>query len=117
MRRLFLLVLLVVAIAAGWWLRDHWRAGGRPSAPSVGADSVWEPISVAGAERARRAIEARELHAPNGEPINVTASFGVASFPSTAGVETLVAAADEALYRAKREGKNRVATATEPTRR
>ena len=60
------------------------------------------------AERARRAIEARELHAPNGEPINVTASFGVASFPSTAGVETLVAAADEALYRAKKGGRNRV---------
>ena len=45
------------------------------------------------------------------------ASFGVASFPAATNVETLVAAADSALYRAKREGKNRVATATEATTR
>jgi diguanylate cyclase (GGDEF)-like protein len=69
------------------------------------------------AERARRAIESRELRAPDGELIPVTASFGVASFPAATSVETLVAAADSALYRAKREGKNRVATATEATTR
>jgi diguanylate cyclase (GGDEF)-like protein len=76
-----------------------------------------EAGGIALAERARRAIEAREVHAPDGNVIRITASFGVASFPATGDVDALVAAADAGLYRAKREGKNRVAIATEPTRR
>ena len=39
-------------------------------------------------------------------------SFGVAEFPTYASVDSLVAAADAALYQAKRGGKNQVATAT-----
>ena len=41
--------------------------------------------------------------------IRVTASFGVAALPDSAPAEkdALVAAADAALYRAKRSGKNR----------
>jgi diguanylate cyclase (GGDEF)-like protein len=38
----------------------------------------------------------------------VTASFGVASFPEAIELDELVAAADSALYQAKRAGKNRV---------
>jgi hypothetical protein len=42
--------------------------------------------------------------------LRVTVSCGVATFPDDADShETLLARADEALYRAKREGKNRVA--------
>jgi PleD family two-component response regulator len=41
-------------------------------------------------------------------PIGVSASFGVASFPLVAGQNQLVAAADAALYEAKRSGKDRV---------
>jgi two-component system cell cycle response regulator len=63
------------------------------------------------AERARRAIELRGIHAPDGTFVPVTASFGVAAFPDGSDVDGLVAAADEALYRAKRAGKNRVASA------
>jgi diguanylate cyclase (GGDEF)-like protein len=44
-----------------------------------------------------------------GGVLGVTASFGVASVPNTAvDRETLISAADAALYRAKRGGKNRV---------
>jgi diguanylate cyclase (GGDEF)-like protein len=64
------------------------------------------------AERAREALEARTLLTPDGEPLQVTASFGVAAFPEHG--EGLVAAADAALYRAKRSGKNRVETAETP---
>ena len=50
--------------------------------------------------------------APRGEVVSVTASFGVAEFPTYATPEALLAAADAALYQAKRAGKNRVATST-----
>ena len=62
------------------------------------------------AERMREAIEA--LKVPRigaGGSLSVTASFGVASVPDTAADrDSLIAAADAALYRAKRTGKNRV---------
>ena len=41
----------------------------------------------------------------------MTVSFGVAAFPEASGSDNLVAAADGALYEAKRAGKNRVVTA------
>lgn len=65
------------------------------------------------AERARAALEEAPVETPDGTRIAVTASFGVASFPGHAGDERpLVDAADSALYRAKREGKNRVVVAS-----
>ncbi len=63
------------------------------------------------AERARRAFEARTILAPDGRRIHVTVSLGVAAFPEAAVGDGLVAAADGALYEAKRTGKNRVVTA------
>jgi diguanylate cyclase (GGDEF)-like protein len=63
------------------------------------------------AERIRDTLTAQRLPAPDGDSIRVTASFGVASFPSAANQSDLVAAADAALYEAKREGKNRVVPA------
>jgi diguanylate cyclase (GGDEF)-like protein len=65
------------------------------------------------AERARAAIEGGIVIAPDGDSVRVTASFGVASFPLAADLEELVAAADSALYAAKRNGKNRVVAAAE----
>jgi two-component system cell cycle response regulator len=41
----------------------------------------------------------------------VSASFGVATFPQASTPAALFAAADEALYRAKRRGKNCVVCA------
>ena len=46
--------------------------------------------------------------------LEITASLGVASIPESADdVQALVAAADAALYAAKRSGKNRVEQAPE----
>jgi diguanylate cyclase (GGDEF)-like protein len=61
------------------------------------------------AERVRAGIEELELPlVDGGGALTVTASFGVATLPGSAGdMRGLVAAADEALYRAKRAGKNR----------
>ncbi|HLM35079.1 MAG TPA: diguanylate cyclase [Gaiellaceae bacterium] len=66
------------------------------------------------AERARAALEELEIRSTDGDPIRVTASFGVASFANGESIEEIVAAADDALYRAKRAGKNRVVCAPEP---
>ena len=63
------------------------------------------------AERARTAFERRTILAPDGTPIDVTVSLGVAAFPEASDADNLVAAADGALYEAKRAGKNRVVTA------
>jgi diguanylate cyclase (GGDEF)-like protein len=66
------------------------------------------------AERARTAIATRDIRSPEGDRMAVTASFGVASFAEGSDIDALVLAADDALYRAKRAGKNRVVSAAEP---
>jgi two-component system cell cycle response regulator len=62
------------------------------------------------AERMRRLI-ADEVQVPlaGDAPLRVTASFGVAQLREDDSVESLLARADEGLYAAKREGRNRVA--------
>jgi diguanylate cyclase (GGDEF)-like protein len=65
------------------------------------------------AERVRAGIEELALPLLDGDGVlRVTASFGVATLPGSADdMRELVAAADEALYRAKRAGKNRTVRA------
>jgi diguanylate cyclase (GGDEF)-like protein len=63
------------------------------------------------AERLRTSLAARRLTTGPEGIVAVTASFGVASFPEAPTSAALFAAADEALYRAKRRGKNCVVSA------
>ena len=76
--------------------------------PETGPESALEV-----AERVRRRIE--RLSVPSetgGDPLRITVSLGVASLPVDADdAHSLLAAADSALYQAKADGKNQVASA------
>jgi two-component system cell cycle response regulator len=65
------------------------------------------------AERIRRQVEAAAIQVGNGTAVKATVSVGIAS-TETVGydLDGLLRAADGAVYRAKRQGRNRVATAT-----
>lgn len=73
--------------------------------PETGA-----PGAEAFAERLRELFESHPFAASRGQPIRLTTSIGVSSFPGfgVESVEDLLANADQALYRAKTEGRNRV---------
>ena len=60
------------------------------------------------AERLRVTLEATPVELPDGTALTVTASFGVALKDELPSADELVAVANEALYAAKRAGKNRV---------
>ena len=62
------------------------------------------------AERQRATLEASPLTLPDGRPLELTVSIGVAALaPADAAPADLVSAADRALYQAKDGGRNRVA--------
>jgi len=66
-------------------------------------------IAAKVAERLRAAVEAHPFDINGGAPLRITVSIGVASFPAHAdSVQTLVVAADAAMYAAKAGGRNRV---------
>jgi len=69
-----------------------------------------EDGAVSFAERIRERIEMHPFSVDDGPTLQVTASIGVATFPAprVATVEDLFMRADQALYRAKAEGRNRV---------
>jgi diguanylate cyclase (GGDEF)-like protein len=60
------------------------------------------------AELVRRLVASEVLTAPDGEQVRLTASFGLAAASDGVELGELIAAADSALYDAKRGGKNRV---------
>ena len=66
------------------------------------------------AERIREKIADAQINV-DGNPIAITASFGVASFPAPGitNLNDLLKAADKALYAAKESGRNRVVTAAQ----
>jgi diguanylate cyclase (GGDEF)-like protein len=73
--------------------------------PETSADG-----GVAFAERLRERIEAQEFTVSSERTVHLTVSIGIATFPSARveSTEDLFARADEALYRAKSAGRNRV---------
>lgn len=77
------------------------RYGGEEFAVILPACSARE--SLLAGERLREAIANAD------SPVGITASAGVATFPTHAGdLDGLIRAADEALYESKRAGRNRV---------
>jgi diguanylate cyclase (GGDEF)-like protein len=67
---------------------------------------------VIAAERVREAFAESGIVVEDG-PVDTTVSIGVAGGPAGTELEVLLAAADTALYQAKRGGRNRVAAAEE----
>ncbi|MCA1826984.1 MAG: diguanylate cyclase [Myxococcales bacterium] len=74
---------------------------------------VGKPEAIEVAEKLRRAVAAAKLPGPDGGgPLSVTISIGVATLGIDADdVAGLIEKADQALYEAKREGRDRVAMA------
>jgi diguanylate cyclase (GGDEF)-like protein len=68
--------------------------------------------AVIAAERVREAFESSGIVDETG-PVDTTVSIGVAGGPAGTELEVLLAAADTALYQAKRGGRNRVEAAEE----
>jgi diguanylate cyclase (GGDEF)-like protein len=72
--------------------------------PELGSDETFEVV-----DRIRSHIEHLAIEIENGLTLQVTSSFGVASFPTDAETSMdLLIKADEKLYNAKRTGKNKV---------
>lgn len=76
-----------------------------PDTSAAGAATVAESL---------RAAVAAQPYEDGGQSVSITASFGVATFDKdgTNSADQLLRAADEALYRAKTSGRNRVAVAS-----
>lgn len=90
------------------------RYGGEEFVICLPGSNKNQALSVA--QRMRKMVEDMKVMLPYGlQSIQITASFGVASFRLGFDdtVDLLTARADEAMYRAKVEGRNRVCVANE----
>ncbi|WP_317201186.1 sensor domain-containing diguanylate cyclase [Janthinobacterium sp.] len=66
------------------------------------------------AERVRRAVAATVTTAPDGAPLHVTISIGLAPLAPGGSFDAALSEADKALYRAKHAGRDRVVAAPAP---
>ncbi|NDE90691.1 MAG: diguanylate cyclase, partial [Alphaproteobacteria bacterium] len=63
-------------------------------------------------ERLRNAVARNEVKTPDGTIVKVTASFGYVMIEEGKTMDELLQLADQALYKAKREGRNRIVRAS-----
>jgi diguanylate cyclase (GGDEF)-like protein len=76
--------------------------------PNTGSEAA-----AAFAERIRGAVEAHQFLLQDSTRVSSTVTIGIADFPGDGdNMETLLAAADAALYRAKQNGRNRIESAS-----
>ena len=68
------------------------------------------PSGMNVAERIRKAVEAARMEGGKGEVLGITISLGLSSYQAGEKAESLISRADDALYRAKKNGRNRVET-------
>jgi diguanylate cyclase len=61
------------------------------------------------AEKLRATVEATPLVLESGQKIPVTVSLGLAVLEGASNTDTVMLAADQALYRAKSQGRNAIA--------
>jgi diguanylate cyclase (GGDEF)-like protein len=105
-----ILKLFAVVIASNLRLSDlSGRIGGEEFAALLPC-SLEEGVIVA--DRMRQVFENSNIVCDEG-PVDTTVSIGVAGGPAGTELEVLLAAADTALYQAKRGGRNRVEAAEE----
>jgi len=83
------------------------RTGGEEFVVVLPATDLEVALKVA--ERMRKSVAGKPFHAGAVAPLNITISVGVAALEGISDkVEDILKRADQALYRAKREGRNRV---------
>jgi diguanylate cyclase (GGDEF)-like protein len=63
------------------------------------------------AERLRLAVAGGDFALPGGAPLPITVSIGLAALPCDGDVDATLARADQALYAAKAQGRNRIRVA------
>lgn len=68
------------------------------------------PSAVVIADRIRKTIESCDMQAPDGGIFHVTVSQGISVYNSGESRDSLIERADEALYKAKDNGRNRIET-------
>lgn len=91
------------------------RYGGEEFAIILPKSSVEDSVAVA--HRIRREIAIQPIRISSEDRIHLTASLGLATFPSDVqSEESLLRKADQALFQAKKLGRNRVCLATEVSR-
>jgi diguanylate cyclase (GGDEF)-like protein len=101
-------VLALTAATMAALLRDYdilGRFGGDEFAICLPHTSAYEARRIT--ERLRDKISQISTHSPGDAPVQITLSIGVASLESSSRtLDELIAAADAALYRAKKSGRN-----------